>query len=48
MAAVSAWQTIRSFAPGAMIAARRDLAIAVLSWLAALALISATIAEVFR
>ena len=45
---MSVWQTNRSFASGAVTAARRDLAIAVLSWLTVLALISAIIADVFR
>jgi hypothetical protein len=45
---MSAWRTNRVFERGTMTAARRDLAIAVLSWLAVLALISAVIAEVFR
>jgi hypothetical protein len=45
---MSVWRTNRSFAQGVRSATRRDLAIAVLAWLAVLALISAVIAEVFR
>jgi hypothetical protein len=44
---MSVWRTNRSFARGAMTAPRWDLAIAVLSWLAVLAWISAIIADVF-
>ena len=44
---MSAWRTNRSFAQGDTSAARWDLAIAVVSWLAVLALTSAVIAEVF-
>ena len=42
------WRTSRGFAQGVTSAARRDVTIAVLSWLAVLALISALIADVFR
>jgi hypothetical protein len=45
---MSVWQIKRGFTQGVRSAARRDLAIAVLSWLTVLALISALIAEVFR
>jgi len=44
---MSTWWTSRSFAQGVGSASRRDLAIAVVSWLAVLALISALIADVF-
>ncbi len=43
---MSVWRTNRSFAREPT-TARRDLAIAVVSWLAVLALTSAVIAEVF-
>jgi hypothetical protein len=44
---MSVWRTNRCFARGNTFAARLDLAIAVLSWLSVLALISALIADVF-
>ena len=44
---MSFWRTNRSFEREATTAARLDLAIAVLSWLAVLAWISALIAEEF-
>jgi hypothetical protein len=44
---MSFWRTNRSFEREATTAARRDLAIAVVSWLAVLALISAVITDVF-
>ena len=45
---MSIWRTNCSFAHVVRFAARRDLAIAVLSWLTVLTLISAIIADVFR
>jgi hypothetical protein len=45
---MSVWRTNRSFTQGVRSAVRRDVAIAVLSWLTVLALISAGIADVFR
>jgi hypothetical protein len=45
---MSIWRTNHSFGQEATTAARRDLAIAVLSWLAVLTWISAVIAEVFH
>jgi hypothetical protein len=47
-AAVSAWRTTRSFGRGIPATSRLDLMIAVLSWLAVFALISALIADAFR
>ena len=44
---MSVWRTDCDFEREATTAARRDLAIAVVSWLAVLALISAVIADVF-
>jgi hypothetical protein len=44
---MSAWRTNRSFAQGVRSVARRDRAIAAVSWLAVLAWISAIIADVF-
>jgi hypothetical protein len=45
---MSIWRTNHSFGQEATTAARRDLAIAVLSWLAVLAWISALIGDAFR
>jgi hypothetical protein len=44
---MSFWRTNRSFEREPAARARRDLSIAVVSWLAVLALISALIADVF-
>ena len=44
---MSFWRTNRSFEREATTAARRDLAVAVVSWLAVLAWISAIVADVF-
>jgi hypothetical protein len=44
---MSVWRTNRVFARESTTPARRDLAIAVVSWLAVLAWISAIIADVF-
>jgi len=46
--AVSAWRTTRSFGRGIPATSRLDLMLAVLSWLAVFALISALIADAFR
>ncbi len=46
--AVSAWRTTRSFGRGIPTTSRLDLMLAVLSWLAVFALISALIADAFR
>ena len=45
---MSTWRTTRSFGRGIPTTSRLDLMIAVLSWLAVLALISAVIADTFR
>jgi hypothetical protein len=45
---VSAWRTIHSFGRGARDTRRLEPTIAVLSWLAVFALISALIADAFR
>jgi hypothetical protein len=45
---VSAWRTTRSFEREIPATSRLDLVIAILSWLAVFALISALIADAFR